>query len=267
MKLNRYLKSSNNQNPIKLDNGFLFETEAIEFLSCIKSQVAEIVFLDPPFNLGKTYGNNSHDQKNDTDYYKFIIKVLKQSIRILKPGGAFYLYHVPKWAVVFTQYLNSKLTFRHWISISMKNSYARGKYLYPAHYALLYYTKGEPAYFTRPKIEPARCRHCNNHIKDYGGYKKYIENGINLSDVWDDLSPVRHKKYKSRTANELPIKLLNRVIEISGVPNGLLIDPFSGSGTSILSAVAAQMKFLGCDIEHENIGIIIKRLQNLKHEV
>src|SRR2546422_6918695 len=96
--------------------------------------------------------------------------------------------------------LQGELPFRHWIAISMKGGFARGQYLYPAHYALLYLTKGQPGRFHRPKIDPPHCKKCGALLKDYGGYKKFISNGINLSDIWDDVSPVRHNRYKHRRA-------------------------------------------------------------------
>jgi site-specific DNA-methyltransferase (adenine-specific) len=144
----------------------------------------------------------------------------------------------------------------------MKNGFVRGNSLYPAHYALLYFTKGEPATFKRPKIAPARCRHCDGYIKDYGGYAQYIADGINLSDFWDDLSPVRHSKYKTRDANELPLEMLRRVVAISGNPGDFLLDPFAGSGTAAVAAQQAGMHFLAGDYDESNCEIIVQRLTN-----
>ncbi len=53
--------------------------------------------------------------------------------------------------------LEQHLDFRHWIAISMKNGFVRGDHLYPAHYALLYYTKGKPESFNRPKVPKPIC--------------------------------------------------------------------------------------------------------------
>ncbi len=179
-------------------------SDALIFLNALKDSCADIVFLDPPFNLGKKYGKNGsrHDLKKESEYLKYMEKIISRSADILKPGGALYLYHIPKWAIRLSPFLEEDLNFRHWIAISMKNSFARGNRLYPAHYALLYYTKGKPASFTRPKIPKPICAKCKRDLRDYGGYKKYVANGINLSDVWDDTSPVRHKKSKTRVANE-----------------------------------------------------------------
>lgn len=226
---------------------------------------ADIVFLDPPFNLGKSYGadGTAGDRMSEKEYHLYITNIIKEGVRTLKPGGALYLYHIPKWAIRFASELDSMLNFRHWIAISMKNGFVRGKGLYPAHYALLYFTKGTPSVTNRPKISPSTCPHCDEYIKDYGGYAAHVADGVNLSDVWDDLSPVRHSKYKNRQANELPLRLTRRVMEISGLKGGVLLDPFAGTGTAIIAARLKKMKFIAIDRELSNCELIAERIKGL----
>ncbi len=193
----------------------------------------------------------------------YMAKVIHRSAEVLKPGGALYMYHIPKWGIRLSPYFEEceDLEFRHWIAISMKNSFARGDRLYPAHYCLLYYTKGKPAHFDRPKVSKPICAKCKRNLRDYGGYAKYVEDGINLSDVWDDVSPVRHSKFKTRVANELPLVIPERVVTISGVTDGILVDPFAGSGTSLVAAKAGDMGFIGCDTEIEYCELMAKRFR------
>ncbi len=146
----------------------------------------------------------------------------------------------------------------------MKNGFIRGKSLYPAHYGLLMFTKGEPARSGRPKLRPSKCRHCGEYIKDYGGYLPIIERkGINLSDFWDDLSPVRHANRKHRRANELPEILFERIIAISGYRGGLDVDPFAGTGSGVIAAVHKGLRFAACDLVRANCNIISRRLDTL----
>jgi site-specific DNA-methyltransferase (adenine-specific) len=244
--------------------------DALIFLQSIQKERADIVFLDPPFNLGKQYGTRRKhfDALDPTDYEKWLKKILEEAIRILRPGGTLYLYHLPIWGLRFGKYLDGELQFRHWIAISMKNGFIRGRRLYPAHYALLMFTKGEPTRLSRPKLKPARCRHCGDYVKDYGGYLSIIESkGINLSDFWDDLSPVRHAGRKHRRANELPALLFERVIEISGSPRGLYVDPFAGTGSGVVSAVRHGLRFAACDLVAANCRLISSRLRKLQNEL
>ena len=243
--------------------GSIYLGDALKFLKSLPSDSAEIVFLDPPFNLGKTYSVDAPhlDRMPEEAYQEWMVTILQESRRVLAPGGALYLYHVPAWAMRLGAYLREHLEFRHWIAISMKNGFVRGDRLYPAHYGLLYYTKGKPTTFTRPKLDPVTCRHCGDYIKDYGGYTAIIEEkGLNLSDVWEDLSPVRHKNTKHRSANELPLELTRRIVAISGSPGGLFVEPFAGTGSGIVAAAARGMRFKACDIVEENCKIMCERL-------
>jgi len=148
----------------------------------------------------------------------------------------------------------------------MKNSFVRGDHLYPAHYALLYYTKGKSAVFNRPKVPKPICAKCKRDLRDYGGYKQFVENGINLSDVWDDVSPVRHRNAKTRVANELPMLIPERVTTISGVTGGLVVDPFAGSGSTILAALSAGMRFVASDCEEEYCELMCARVRDYVSE-
>ncbi len=247
--------------------GEIYRRDALLFLRSLPDESANLLFLDPPFNLGKQYGRARNiDRRPEAEYHSWMLEVLTESVRVLAHGGALYLYHIPLWAMRFGAFLEQHLDLRHWIAISMKNGFARGERLYPAHYSLLYFTKGSPASFQRPKIDPAICRNCREMVKDYGGYKSIIlEKGINLSDFWEDISPVRHSNYKSRNANELPAKLTDRVLKISGSPGEVFVDPFSGAGTAVLSAARVGMHFKACDVLVSSCRLLCRRLELLEN--
>lgn len=245
------------------NHGYLSSVDALRFMRSLRDASADIVFLDPPFNLGKDYGVRSTLERSPEHVYEqYMRDLIKEAERILRPGGSLFLYHLPHWASRLSEFLLESLKFRHWIAIAMKNGFVRGRHLYPAHYALLYYTKGRPKRFSRPRLRPVKCRHCGELIKNYGGYTDIIQKkGINLSDFWDDLSPVRHAAKKLRAANQLPVTLTNRVVAIAGVTGGLLVDPFAGTGTSLESAIHRKMKFLGNDLSKRNIKVCRLRLE------
>lgn len=122
--------------------------------------------------------------------------------------------------------------------------------LYPSHYALLYYTKGEkPNTFNGERLPLEVCRHCGGDIRDYGGYKDKLHPfGINLTDVWYDISPVRHSKYKTRASNELPLKLLERIISMASNEGDTVFDPFGGSGTTFIVSEILKRRWIGSEI-------------------
>jgi site-specific DNA-methyltransferase (adenine-specific) len=243
--------------------GALYNEDCLDFLGRVEAQSVATVFADPPFNLGKVYGANVDDEMTEAGYIEWGKAWIDECVRVLKPGGSFFLYNLPRWNILFGSHLMAKgLEFRHWIAISIKFGLPIPGRLYPAHYSLLYYTKGKPDTFRKIRTPIETCRHCGGEIKDYGGHRNAMHpDGVNLTDVWSDIPPVRHWKFKSRKrgANQLSTKLLERVIHLSTDEGDLILDPFGGSGTTFAVAEQHNRRWLGSEIE--GCDIIIERLQ------
>lgn len=242
--------------------GQLYQADCMEVLPTLEAGSVDTIFADPPFNLNKQYGNRSSDNQSDAEYLAWCHGWLAECVRVLKPGAALFLYNLPKWNIRLGAYLSQLgLDFRHWIAIEQKNTLPIQGRLYPAHYSLLYYSRGKPNHFNRIRTPIETCRHCGGEIKDYGGHRHAMNpRGVNLKDVWTDIPPVRHWKFKSkkRTANALSTKILERVIAMSTEPNDLVLDPLAGSGTTLAVCEDHQRRWIG--IEIENIQPIVDRL-------
>ena len=234
------------------DQGLFYDTDCMDLFRCIKDEVIDCVFADPPFNLGKDYGNGTARDSLDTDsYLKWSYAWIEECVRVLKPGGAIFVYILPQWGYHFAKYLDdSGMTFRHWIALSMKGTFPRGRKLYPAHYGLLYFTKGVPRTFNRVRVPVPQCRHCKQDIKDYGGHRKYLNPlGLNLTDFWEDTAPARHRKFKSRWhINELKPMIPSRCFRIATDPGDIVLDPFGGGGSSYEAAQELGRFWVGSEI-------------------
>ncbi len=246
------------------DLGLLYQGDCLQLLPGIQSESIDTVFADPPFNLAKQYGFRVDDDRPEEDYVVWCREWLTHCIRVLKPGGALFVYNIPKWNIVIGNFLmESGLTFRHWIAVNIKLSLPIPGRLYPSHYSLLYYTKGKPRTFRRIRTPIEICRHCNGEIKDYGGHRKAMNpNGVNLPDVWHDITPVRHWKFKSRkrSANQLSTKLLERVVRMTTRQGDTVLDPFGGSGTTFEVCERFERRWIGMEIE--SCDVIIERLES-----
>ena len=86
---------------------------------------------------------------------------------------------------------------------------------------------------------------------------------MNLSDFWEELSPVRHSNRKLRAQNQLPIQMLQRVIAISGEKGMTFLDPFAGSGTGVVAAIQGGLNFIAGDIIKSNCHLIDERVLTL----
>lgn len=270
--------NDNYQLVYQTDLGQLFQGDCMYLLRDIPTACVDTAFADPPFNLGKNYGKDISDSLKTEEYLAWSREWLGELVRVLKPGGSLFVFNLPVWLIEYGAFLNTRnMKFRHWIACRMPKNFPRGKKLSPAHYGLLYYTKGEPATFNKVYVPILVCRHCGKEIRDYGGHREKLnERGLNLMDVFDapedvweaadesehshtqlwaqaeeicdDIPPVRHSKYKTRGANELAPIMLERIIALSTNPGDLVLDPFGGSGTTFLAAEKLHRRWLGIEI-------------------
>ena len=240
---------------LETNHGKLFEADCLEFLNHLEGETVDLAFADPPFNLGKEYASKINDRLGEDEYLAWCQNWLDEMVRVLKPGGALFLWNIPKWNLPLGGYLGSKITFRHWIAVDIKYSLPIAGRLYPSHYSLLYFIKGKkPAIFHPDRLAISCCRHCGGELKDYGGYKsKMNPKGVSLSDVWTDIPPVRHAKYKKRKANALPLKLMDRIISMASNEGSVVLDPFGGSGTTYIAAELNGRNWLGSELHCEDI--------------
>lgn len=282
------------QQVYRSEHGVLYQGDCLKFLSSLPSEVVDVVFADPPFNLGKEYGEGVSDQMEIEKYLAWSKQWLDESVRVLKPGGSLFVFNLPRWCIEYGAYLNQKeMWFRHWIACRMPKAFPRGKKMSPAHYGLIYYTKGEPAVFNKVYTPIQVCRHCGGEVRDYGGHRKSLnEKGINLMDVWDmpedvwedadesnsnevlwtlaeemwtDIPPVRHRRHKKRVPNELAPIMLERIIAMASNPGQIVVDPFGGSGTTFYAAEKLHRYWIGSEIGDTEPAI--ERLTNLANGI
>ena len=243
--------------------GVLYKGDILKLLPHVRNDSIDTVFADPPFNLSKVYGTRVNDNRSGREYISWCKEWIDECIRIVRPGGAIFVYNLPKWNITLGSHLTeSGMIFRHWIAVNIKLSLPIPGRLYPSHYSLLYFTKGKPRIFKKIRTPIEVCRHCGKEIKDYGGHRGAMNpNGVNLTDVWSDITPVRHWKLKSqkRTANQLSTKLLERVVQMTTRECDIVLDPFGGSGTTYDVCERLDRHWIGMEIE--SCDVIIERLQ------
>lgn len=247
--------------------GTLYQGDCLSLLPTLPSESVDLVFADPPFNLKKLYPSGIDDDLRERQYIQWCENWLTECIRVLKFGGSLLLWNLPRWNAVFADFLAQRLTFRHWIAVDIKYSLPIPGRLYPSHYSLLYFVKGaKPSTFHPDRLPMEVCPKCAADLRDYGGYKdKMNPKGVNLPDVWFDIPPVRHARHKKREgANELSIRLLDRIIEMTTDPGDVVLDPFGGAGTTYAVAEMKGRRWIG--IEIGPVTDIVTRLEDLEEE-
>lgn len=236
--------------------------DATESLRRVPDNSVDLVFADPPFNLKKKY-TDTKDFLPPDSYLRWSEKWLAECARVVKVSGSVIVHNIPKWLLPYGQILGKTLHFKHWIAWEAATS-PMGKSLQPSHYGLLYFVKDlRKTKFYEIRSPHKTCRKCHSLQKDYGGKIKQIHPfGPLCSDVWTDLSRLRHKKYRDAHPCQLPVPLLERIILMTTDHGDMVLDPFMGAGTTGVASVRLNRRFIGFDNSPEYVSLSNRRSQN-----
>lgn len=229
--------------------GDAHNTNCVALMQSISDDSVQMIFADPPFNLGKKY-NSYNDKMPFDEYMQWTENWLAESCRILKADGSIFVYNIPKLLIPTANLLNQHAEFRHWIAWNA-NGQPLGKSLQPAHYGILFYTKNKKSKFYDVRAPHKTCRACKEFIKDYGG-KKHLrhEFGYQVSDVWDDIHRVRHNSKRiDLHPCQLPVHLIERLILMTTDENDIVFDPFCGGGSAAVAAKQMGRRYIGADVD------------------
>lgn len=238
----------------------VIQGNCLEIMQTIPDDSVDITFADPPFNLKKKY-NGYKDDKDFNAYLEWCKQWIYEIVRITKSTGSIFVHNIPKWLTYYADFLNEIAYFKHWIAWDAPSA-PMGKSLQPSHYGILYYVKDlRESKFYEIRYPHKRCRKCGYLLKDYGGKKNKLHPfGPLVSDVWTDIHRIRHNKYRDDHPCQLPIHLLERIILMSTDENDIVLDPFVGTGTTVIAAKRLGRKFIGIDLDEKYVNIAKDKL-------
>jgi len=238
----------------------IIQEDCLEVMRKIPDNSVDMTFADPPFNLKKKY-NGYKDNKEFNTYLAWCKQWIYEMVRITKPTGSIFVHNIPKWLSYYLNFLNEIAYFKHWIAWDAPSA-PMGKTLQPSHYGILYYVKDlKKSKFYEIRYPHKRCRKCGYLIKDYGGKKASLHPfGPLVSDVWTDIHRIKHNKYRDEHPCQLPIHLLERIILMSTDENDIVLDPFVGTGTTVIAAKRLGRRFIGIDIDETYVNITKNKL-------
>lgn len=255
------------------EEGLFFHADCMKLLPSIQTGSIDLVFVDPPFNLGKQYEKGHYNDSLATEVYRsWCHDWLLEVTRVVRPGGAIFLYHWPFWLMQLGAWMQTLTTlqYKSWIAMKMKSGFPIRGRLHPAHYGLLYFVKkGGQTTFNVVRHRTPTCRHCGKMIRDYGGYRKKFEKfeddkgipWIQISDFWEDTRPARQDKSRQNEINELPIHIPERAILMASNPGDVVLDVFGGGGSTFHAAQLHRREWIGSELG--DIAPTIRRMRTL----
>ena len=237
--------------------------DCIEVLGKVRKPFADLIFADPPFNIGYKYDkyNDKVKSKNYITWTKDWMAVCK---KVLKPHGSFYIAIGDEYAanvkVIADElglFMRNWLIWHYTFGQQMKKKFARS-------HTHIFYFVSDKSNFT-----------FNDHAVRVPSDRQLLYNdkranpaGKMPDDVWDEYSRVCGT-FRERTGwhpCQMPESLLKRIIAVSSNAGDCVLDPFSGSGTTAATAAQSGRNYVGVEISKSYVEKAKKRLADLKNQ-
>ncbi len=230
--------------------------DCVKLLGKLKEPLADLIFADPPFNIGYKY-DVYEDRKAYDDYYKWTEKWIAACSNALKPQGSFWIAIGDEYAAevrVIARKLG--LHLRNWVIWHYTFGQSTQKKFARSHAHVFYFVK-DPKKFT---FNDMSVRIPSARQTTYAD-KRANPKGKVPDDVWS-FSRVcgTFKERVKWHPCQMPEKLLDRIIKVSSNPGDLVIDPFSGSGTTCVAAARLKRDYCGIDLSKQYVKHSEKRI-------
>ena len=251
-----------------IDGQQIYLGDALDILQDIPDESVDLIFVDPPYNIGKNFAGRKDKWETDNDYLSWCYQWIDLCISKLKPTGAFYVMTSTQFMPYFDIYIRERMTILSRIIWSYDSSGVQAKNYYGSMYEpILFCVKDKNKYtFNANSILVEAKTGAKRKLIDYRKnppqpYKTEKVPG----NVWD-FARVRYRmeEYENHPTQK-PIGLLERIIKASSNEGDVVLDPFSGTFTTCFVAQQLKRHFIGIEIQEEYFKIGLRRL-NLSSE-
>lgn len=241
----------NNMNGYKMNKIEILQGDAIDLFGGLESNSVDLIVADPPYNLGKDYGNN-HDLKGFEDYLNFSSKWLSQAYRVLKPTGTIYVFMGVRFISYLYEIMDIKLKmfFNSWICWYYTQGMGKKIGFSPRHDDILMFNKSQKFTFNLDDVRvPQKYYRARNNMR-----------GANPGDVWK-FSHVHYcNPNRQKHPTQKPEGLIERMILASSNGGDMVLDPFSGSGTTLRVCQQLSRNCKGFELNPDFVQMTRERL-------
>lgn len=224
---------------------------ALDLFKSINDNSVDLIVADPPYNLNKDYGNKS-DSMSFEDYIQFTKDWIKEAQRVLNPTGTIYVFMGFRFISYLYQIMEKdyNLNFNNWICWFYTQGIGKKKGFSPRHDDILMFTKSEKFTFNLDDIRvPQKFYRSVNNMR-----------GANPGDVWE-FSHVHYcQENRQNHPTQKPEGLIERMVLASSNEGDLVLDPFSGSGTTLRVCQQLGRNCIGFELNPEYVEMNKNRL-------
>jgi site-specific DNA-methyltransferase (adenine-specific) len=235
----------------RIGNQKIILGDAISEMKKLPKNSVDLIVTDPPYNLGKDYGNSSDNLEFD-EYIAWTKSWLAEADRILKDNGTIYVFMGVRYISYIYNILEHDMgyKFNSWITWYYTQGIGKTKGFSPRHDDILMFTKTNKFNFYLDNIRiPQKYYRSVNNMR-----------GANPSNVWEFSHVHYSQKSRENHPTQKPEGLYERMILASSKENDCVLDPFVGSGTALRVCQQLNRQGIGIEKNESFVGLIEKRL-------
>lgn len=246
----------------------IFHGDAVSIISNhIPSESIDLIFVDPPYNIGKKFANFHDKWDSEEEYVNWSYKWLDECIRTLKPNGTIYVMTSTQAMPYFDIYLRKKLTILSRIIWHYDSSGVQAtKYFGSMYEPILHCVKDKNNYiFNADDIKIAAKTGAERKLIDY---RKSVPTPYNTEKVPGNawyFPRVRYRmeEYENHPSQK-PESLLERIILASSHEGSLILDPFAGTFTTAAVAKRLGRQSISIESQAEYLKIGLRRVLEMQ---
>jgi site-specific DNA-methyltransferase (adenine-specific) len=240
----------------------VFCEDALEGLARIPDGSIDLLLTDPPYNLGKDYGNDS-DQQSVEAYLAWTEAWIDKALPKLKANGSLYIFLTWRFTPEIFVMLKKRMTMMNEIIWDRRVPSMGGstRSFSSVHDTIGFFVNRKDYYFDLDAVRipyDEQTKKARSRSIFVGA--KWLEVGYNPKDLWSVSRLHREHPERADHPTQKPLEIIERMVKASCPPGGVVLDPFMGSGTTALAAKRTGRQFTGFELNQDYCDIIEARL-------
>ncbi|MDQ3635637.1 MAG: site-specific DNA-methyltransferase [Acidobacteriota bacterium] len=257
-------------------NGKLYQNESIEWLKTIETESVDLIFADPPYNIKKTDWDKFESQEQ---YIEWSMQWIEEASRVLTKKGTLYVCGFSEILADLKHPSMKYFKSCRWLVWYYKNKANLGNDWGRSHESILHLRKTKKPVFNVDDVRIPYGKHTLKYPSHPQAKTSQYGNNGKRKDVWTP----HPKGAKPKDVIEVPTtcngmgestphptqkpeELVRKFILASSNEGDLILDPFSGSGTTLVVAEQLDRKWVGCEINPEYNEWAIQRIENVQRK-
>lgn len=241
----------------------IFHGNCLDVLPEIPDEFVDLIFADPPYNIGKKFGNFTDSWSSDIAYAEWCYQWLESCLRTLKPQGSLYVMASTQAMPYLDLWLRERVRILSRVMWHYDSSGVQArKYFGSLYEPILHCSKDAKSYTFNAEDIQVEAR--TGAVRKLIDYRKEIPTAYNTTKVPGNTWYIPRVRYRMMEYEDHPSQkpeaLLERIIKASSNAGDLVLDPFGGTFTTCAVAQRLNRRSIGIELEERYVKSGIRRL-------